>query len=70
PENGCAWAQSACEPIHRADADFARWQRAMWSLALAVNLIHHPDEPDGLETRDAATTATMTGDYPRDRVSK
>ena len=28
---------------------------------LAVNLIHHPDEPDGVETRDAATTATMTG---------
>jgi hypothetical protein len=42
----------------------------MRPIRLAVNLVHHPDEPDGVETRDAATTATMTGDCPGDRLSK
>jgi hypothetical protein len=41
--------------------------RPIW---LAVNLIHHPDEPDGVETRAAVTTVTMTGDCLGDRLSK
>ncbi len=41
----------------------------MRPIRLAVNLIHHPDEPDGVETRDGATT-TMTGDCPGDGLSK
>ena len=54
----------ACEPIGWAEADLARWQRAVRPIRLAINMIHHPDEPDGVETRDGATTATTTGDCP------
>ena len=46
------WARSACEPIGWAEADLARWQRAMRPIRLAVNLIHHPDEPDGVRSGD------------------
>jgi hypothetical protein len=42
----------------------------MRPIVLAFNLIHHPDEPDGVRTRDVATTASMTEDYPGDRLSK
>jgi hypothetical protein len=35
--------------------------RPIW---LAANLIRRPDEPDGAQTCDAATTAAMTEDCP------
>ena len=36
-------------------------EQAMRPIPLAVNRLHHPDEPDGVQTRDAAITASATG---------
>jgi hypothetical protein len=62
------WARSACEPIGWGEADLARWQRAMRPIRLAFNLIHHPDEPDGVRTRHAADPAGLQSDSPSGRA--
>jgi hypothetical protein len=49
-------------------ADLARWQRATRPIMLAINLIHHPDEPDGVETRDTADHAGHQSDSPPRRA--
>ena len=51
---------------HERNTPFA----ALRDVPPAVNLIHHPDEPDGVRTRDAATIPSMTGDCQGDRLSK
>ena len=43
-----------------------RWQRAMRPIGLAVNLIHHPDEPDGV--RPGATRAGIVWDAAGDTL--
>ena len=43
---------------------------ALQPLYRGVDLIHHPGEPDGVRTRDAATTASVTGGCPSDRLNK
>ena len=43
-------------------------ERATWPVALAVNRIHHPDEPDGVRTRDVADRAGRQSDSPSGRA--
>ena len=56
--------RSACEPIGWAEADLAKWQRAMRPFALAVNLIHHPDKPDGVGLARGSSLAANRFHHP------
>ncbi|MGO8745015.1 MAG: hypothetical protein ACLQNE_03405 [Thermoguttaceae bacterium] len=53
----------------RRQPDSIRLVRMVRTIDGQTCRIHHPDEPDGVRTRDAAAMAS-TGDCPGDRLSK